>query len=223
MQIRALHGALLLAAALVGCNGTMPQQPTKTTADDPSRKCLNSLGDDPQLVVLHSKVGKPNDITSATLEMLASKERVVDGPEKTAVQHWAFTRNACIEAGKRFREIYQPVMYNGLVESQNEAFVILLSKLYSGEYSYGEFNVARKQVAAKFAESYRTAQVQEQQAMRSAQQSQAAQQAQASADFTNAMILLQASQPRPAPAPRLQPSLSCASRNVGGTVYTDCR
>lgn len=216
---------LLLSAflALVGCEATMPQQPAKTTADDPSRKCLNSLGDDPQLAVLHSKVGRPNDITSTTLDMLSSKERVADGAEKKAVQYWAMTRNACIEAGKRFREIYQPVMYSGLVESQNEAFVILLSKLYSGEYTYGEFNVARKQVAAKFADAYRTAQVQEQQAIRSNQQARAAQQAQESADFTNAMILLQAAQPRPAPAPIIQPQISCTSQNLSGTVYTNCR
>lgn len=220
-----MKSILLLAAflALVGCEATMPQQPTKTTADDPSRKCLNSLGDDPQLAVLHSKVGKPNEITSTTLEMLSNKDRVADGAEKKAVQYWAFTRNACIEAGKRFREIYQPVMYTGLVESQNEAFVVLLSKLYSGEYTYGEFNVARKQVAAKFSDAYRAAQVQEQQSIRSNQQARAAQQAQASADFTNAMMLLQAAQPRPAPAPILTPSISCSSRNVGGTVYTDCR
>jgi hypothetical protein len=217
---------LLLALAvfvLVGCEATMPQQPAKTTADDPSRKCFNSLGDDPQLAVLHSKVGKPNEITSTTLEMLSNKERAAEGAEKKAVQYWAFTRNACVEAGKRFREIYQPVMYTGLVESQNEAFVVLLSKLYSGEYTYGEFNVARKQVAARFADAYRVAQVQEQQSIRSNQQARAAQQAQASADFTNAMMLLQAAQPRPAPAPILPPSISCSSRNVGGTVYTDCR
>jgi hypothetical protein len=213
----------LVVLALVGCEATMPQQPAKTTADDPSRKCFASLGDDPQLAVLHSKVGKPNDITSTTLDMLSSKERVAEGPEKKAVQYWAFTRNACVDAGKRFREIYQPVMYTGLVESQNEAFVVLLSKLYSGEYTYGEFNVARKQIAAKFADAYRAAQVQEQQAIRSNQQARAAQQAQESADFTNAMILLQAAQPRPAPAPIIQPSISCTSQNLSGTVYTNCR
>jgi hypothetical protein len=212
----------LVAACLlfVGCNATLPQQPAKTTADDPSRKCYTSLGDDPHLKVLHAKVGRPNDPSTTTLAMLASTERATSAEEKKAIQYWASIRSVCLDAGKRFREIHQPPMYAGLVESQNEQFVILLSKLYSGAWSYGEFNTKRKELAQANQDKWRNAHTQETQANRAAQEAKAAQQARADAELSNALLLLQLSQPRPAP---VAPPVSCQSRNVGGTVYTDCR
>lgn len=224
MRSRALilgAASLVAVIALAGCNSTMPQQqagPARTSADDPSRKCFSSLGDDPQLRVLHPKVGKPSDHTSTTLDMLSSKDRATE-EEKKAIQQWAFLRNACVDAGKRFREIHQPPMYSGLVESQNERFVVELAKLYAGDVTYGEFNSTRKQMAAQNADVYRNALVQEQQANRSAQQLQAARKAQQAAEFNNAMILLQASRPAPLP---VRPPVSCTSRAIGNTLQTDC-
>lgn len=212
---------LIFIAVLTGCNATMPQQTTKTSDDDPSRKCFNSLNDDGQLLILHKKVGKPSDLTSATLEMLADQDRVTSDDEKKAIQYWATMRNACVDAGKRFREIHQPSMYSGLIESQNERFVILLSKLYSGEISYGGFNTNRRQLAAEFYEYNRNARIQEQQSTYNLQQAQAAQRAKESADFTNALILMQMSRPQVQPIP-FPNRMNCNSRRVGNSVQTDC-
>lgn len=218
---KALFTSLVLVL-LAGCNATM-QQPAqrKTSADDPSRICFNSLGDDAQLIVLHPKVGKPHDMHSATLPMLASTEKVSTEEERKAIQYWAQVRNTCVEAGARFREIHAPAGFSDMVVSQNSQFVVLLSKLYSGSITYGEFNTQRRELAAKTSEVANRLREQERNANAVAQQARVAEQARQNVELNNALMLLQASQPRPMPIQNN--NLSCTSQNLNGTVHTNCR
>lgn len=221
MKIAAL---LIAMAALAGCNATMPTSQSNirvTTDDDPSRKCFTALDSKPELQVLRPKLGSIVAASGVTLEHLARQDKATD-EDKAAIKVWADERNKCIDAGKQFRQMYQPAMYNGLPETSNEEFIIALSKLYSGEWNYGQFSSHRKQLSVKYANLWENARQQEGQAQTAERNRRAAEQAQASADFANAMMLMQAAQPRPV-APLIAPSVSCSSRNVNGTVYTDCR
>jgi uncharacterized protein YhaN len=47
-------------------------------------------------------------------------------------------------------------------------------------------------------------------------------QQQAEQDIINGLLLMQAARPRPI-APIISPPVSCSSRNLGGTVYTNCQ
>lgn len=212
------------AIALAGCNATMPTAQSNvrfTTDDDPSRICFAALANKPELQVLQPKLGSIAAASGVTLEHMARQDKATDD-DKAAIKMWADERNKCIDSGKQFRQMYQPTMYNGLPESSNAEFIIALSKLYSGEWTYGQFSTHRKQLSVKYDGLWQAARQQEGQANQAAQSRRAAEQAQASADFANAMLLMQAAQPRP-PAPILTPSISCSSRTAGGTVYTECR
>ena len=217
---------LVIAAAVVlgGCNATMPTAQSNiriTTDDDPSRKCFAALANKPELQVLQPKVGSIAAAAGVGLEHMARQDKATDD-DKAAIKVWADERNKCIESGKQFRQMYQPVMYNGLPESSNAEFIIAMSKLYSGEWTYGQFSSHRKQLSVKYDGLWQAARQQEGQANQASQSRRAAEQAQANADFANAMLLMQAAQPRPS-APILAPSISCSSRAAGGTVFTDCR
>jgi len=215
----------LAALALVGCNATMPSSQSNiriTTEDDPSRKCFAALGSKSELQVLVPKLGSVVSASGVTLEHLARQDKATE-EEKAAIRLWADERNKCIDAGRQFRHMYQPAMYNGLPENSNEEFIVALAKLYSGEWTYGQFSSHRKQLSVKYESLWSAARQQEGRENQAAENRRAAERAQAAADFTNAMILLQAAQPRPAPAPIIQPQISCTSQNLSGTVYTNCR
>lgn len=216
---------LIASLALAGCNATMPASQSNiqiSTADDPTRKCFAALDDAPDLQMLLPKVGSVSTVAAVTIDHMARPDKATED-DKTAIKLWAAARNKCIDVGKQFRQMYQPAMYNGLPESANEEFVIAMARLYSGEWTYGQFSTHRKQLAVKYDGLWNNARQQEGQARAAAQQQRAAEQAQMNADFTNAMMLMQAAQPRPVAPQLMNPAISCSSRNVGGTVYTDCR
>lgn len=216
------HVLLTLTALwiLVGCQATAPKQQQKTAADDPSRPCFEAIGYSTQLRPLEEKIGGLNSINGLTLEHLTRTDTAT-AADKPILSLWSSERNRCVAAGDAFRRQYQPAMYAGIIESQNEEFTILLSKLYSGSITYGQFNTARKELAAKTAERYRQAQISEKQSQAAQQQAIAAERARSAAEFNNAMMMLQAARPRPMPQQNF--STHCESRNVSGTIYTNCR
>lgn len=212
--------AVVALGILAGCQATAPQQPQKTAADDPTMHCFAALGHHTQLRPLEVKVGGVADIKKVTLEHL-SRSDTATTEDKPALSLWASERNRCVEKGAEFRKANQPFMYSGLVDSQNEEFVILLSKLYSGAITYGQFNTLRKELAAKNNERWRQALLSEKQAQSAQQQTRAAERAQSAAEFSNAMMLMQAAQPKPMPMQNF--STHCESRNMGGAIHTNCR
>ncbi|MCL5742251.1 MAG: hypothetical protein M1430_15720 [Betaproteobacteria bacterium] len=209
------------AAILVGCQATAPQQPKKSSLDDPSRNCFDAMGYNTQLRTIDAKVGGVSDIKKATIEHL-SRTDTATNEDKALISLWASERNRCTEAGAEFRKTHQPLMYAGLVESQNEEFIVLLSKLYSGSITYGQFNTMRKELSVKNNERWRQALVSEKQAQSAQQQVRAAERAQNAAEFNNAMLLMQAARPAPMPFPSPNFGTSCQSRVSGGTLYTNC-
>lgn len=199
-----------VALALAACQATAPQQ--KTAADDPSLPCFQSIEHNPSVQILKPKIGSFLNPEAATLDMRADSSTPT-AEEKTAIRAWAELRNTCRSIGADFRNKYAPPLYTANLDNALSKFMVNLSKLYAGQMNYGQFVNERIMLANE-------AKVKQAQAREQDQQARAAQQAQASAEMSNALMLLQLSQPRPAP---IAPQVSCQSRNVGGTVYTDCR
>lgn len=200
----------LASIILAACQATAPQQ--KTAADDPSLPCFQSIEHNPNVQVLKPKIGSFLNPEAATLDMRAESSTPT-AEEKTAIRAWAELRNTCRSIGVDFRNKYAPPLYTANLDNALSKFMVNLSKLYAGQMNYGQFVNERIMLANE-------ARVKQAQAREQDQQARAAQQAQASAEMSNALMLLQLSQPRPAP---VAPQVSCQSRNVGGTVYTDCR
>lgn len=212
-----------LVLFLAGCNATMPNAPTRpTAADDPSNRCIDRLGTDAQLTPIVSKVGVVTNTDSITLEMLASQERATEA-DKVVLQYWASARQRCAEEGAAFRRAYAPPQFQILASDGTAAQLILLSRLYSGEITYGQFNVERKQLRSEFAKRVQVAQAQEAQGNLAAQQAEAIRRAQASQELTNGLLLLQASRPPPMAIQPPPTQVTCTSRPVFNQVQTVCR
>lgn len=206
--------ALPLAIGLVACQATAPQR--KTAADDPSNPCFQSIEHNPSVQILKPRIGSLVNADAATLEMRASNA-VPTEEEKAALRSWAELRKTCLDVGREFRAQYAPSWYTALIDESQAKFIVNMSKLYAGQSTYGQFVNERTALVAETRARQASA---NENAKRADQQAAAARQAQSAAEMNNALMLMQMSQPRPAP---LMPPVSCSSRNVGGTVYTDCR
>lgn len=203
-----------LALVLAACQATAPQQ--KTAADDPSNPCFQSIEHNPSVQVLKPRLGSMVNADAATLEMRASTA-VPNEEEKAALRSWAELRKTCLDIGREFRAQHAPSWYTAIIDDSQARFIVNLSKLYSGQSTYGQFVNERTALVAETRARQASA---NETAKRYDQQAAAARQAQSAAELNSAMMLMQMSQPRPAP---MMPPVSCSSRNVGGTVYTDCR
>jgi len=104
-----------------------------------------------------------------------------------------------------------------MVEDQNSGFVGLLARLYAGQINYGQFVTGRIALAEQT--RARSNALREQTARLDAQ-AREQRVARSNAELSNALMLLQLSQPQPAP---LQPWVNCTSRNLNGVVHTNCR
>ncbi|WP_126313281.1 hypothetical protein [Delftia acidovorans] len=205
--------ATAMVAMLAGCQ-TFPQV---STDSDPSRACFNSIPARAELDVLKPKIGSFTDPNAATLEMRSNQSKAND-TEKQALSAWASMRMQCIQAGEAFRAAPGMGTYNALITNQNSQFVGLMAKLYSGEWSYSQFIDARIALANESQQRWQDAQRQQQSDDRARQQADAVQQMQ----LNNSLLLLQAAQPKPQPIAPLRPQVNCTSRNVMGTVQTNC-
>jgi hypothetical protein len=212
-MMRAIYLAPI-ALVLSACQATAPQQ--KTAADDPSNPCFQSIEHNPSVQILKPRIGSLTNPDAASLDIRASALKPTE-EEKSALRSWAELRQTCLDVGRQFRAQYAPAWYTSIIDESQSRFIINLSKLYAGQSTYGQFVNERTALAAETRARQSAA---NEGAKRSEQQAAAARQAQSSAELSNALMLMQLSQPRPAP---MMPSMSCSSRNVGGTVYTDCR
>lgn len=212
--------ATLVVVALAGCNATMPQQAKRPAAsDDPSNACFNGLASDSRLRVLVPRIGAINRADQASIDMMASKESPSE-QERLALKIWTVARQTCVEMGADFRKAYAPPQYQGIIEAYNAPLMMAIAKLYAGDINYGQFIAERQRLAAESQARWNGARQSERQDSVAAQQAQAAMRAQSAAELNNAMMLMQAAQPRPA-----SPSAptNCTSRMIGNTVNTDCR
>ncbi|MDX4957261.1 hypothetical protein [Delftia acidovorans] len=205
--------ATAAVAMLAGCQ-TFPQA---NMAEDPSRSCMQSIPDKPEMQVLKPRIGSFMDPNAVPLELRTSQDRPTP-EERQAISKWAQLRQQCMQAGEAFRATGANPTLTYLLNEQNSEFVSLLAKLYSGEFNYGQFAEARIALARASKAKAMEADRQLKNDAVARQQAEAAQQMQ----LNNSLLLLQAAQPKPQPIAPLRPQVNCTSRNVMGTVQTNC-
>ncbi|RYH67818.1 MAG: hypothetical protein EON54_03765 [Alcaligenaceae bacterium] len=204
------------AAVLIGgCDATMPRR--LTAADDPTNACYATLYAGPKLDVLKPRLADPSKPNSPSVDQISSKDRPT-AEEKQAIKSWAEARRSCNQEGAEFRAKHAPVYYRLATEEQNDAFVVLLANLYSDQITYGQFIQQRSGLSAETRRKLEAGVRNGQADLAQREQVNAARQAQ----VNNALLLLQAAQPQPAPIAPFRPQINCTSRNMAGTVQTNC-
>lgn len=196
---------LLLSALLAGC----ATEPPRTAADDPTFACLRGLQEQQKYQHLYTKIAKSAE--AATLEQLASKE-VATEEEKVMLSSWAQDRRICHQEGQGYRAAYAPPGYVTVFDNLQMGLISLTARLYAGEITFGQFNQARINLAAETDRGMDRVRQEQMQAL----------DRQAQINLIGQQQIIESMRRAFVPVP-MQPSTSCTSRSIGGTVYTDCR
>lgn len=190
---------------LAGCASQKPM----TAADDPSLQCLLSMREAPQYQPLYQKIGKGSE---ASIEQLANKDLASD-VEKGLIASWASDRAACVDAGREFRSAYAPPGYSMVFQHQQAALIRLAARLYAAEISFGQFNQERQKISAE-----------SELAMDRLRRERMAEiDRQNQNDLLNQQLMVDQMRRAFRPIPGAGTGMNCTSRNIGGTIYTDCR
>jgi hypothetical protein len=136
---------LALAAAISGCVTTQPPGPS--AENDPSRSCLQRLSQQADIAPLAKKIGSLWSANETTIQQLADTARP-DEAEKAMLAYWGSERMECLARGRPFRQQWAPPGYSEVYESAQMNIVHLIARLYSGEITFGQFNVARNENSA---------------------------------------------------------------------------
>lgn len=205
---------------MAGCNATMQQARQPGPADDPTSHCLRALDGMPQLASIGKRTPLFNANT-ATVEMLADAGHPSE-QEKAELSLWAKMRTDCVAQGRSFRAQYAPPGWSNVVEAAQVEVLQAIASLYAGTATYGQFNRDRQQITSRTTSALQAVVANAQNQVRADRQAASMEAVQA----LQTMQLLQAMQPQPLPMPQIPPpprTINCSSRNVMGTVYTDCR
>ena len=183
------------------------------TAQNPVDQCFRSAGNFPQFSLIDSKVGGAVVSPSYSLEQLSDASTPTDD-EKKALSLWQQKRQACILAGNDFYRANAPALVPLFSRVQTD-FSAILSKLYTGQITFGQMLQERSKMAdsAKAALNDLVSRVQQAQRQR---------QADIDNGIANYLNILSASRPRVAPQPLIAPTTNCVSRQVMNTIQTQC-
>jgi hypothetical protein len=120
-------------------------------------RCRHSFTD-PSLDVIRNKVAL-GSLDDTTLEMLTDQSKPTD-EEKVAIQKWVWLRSYCSrEQTALYRRSSAPEHVITLDQVFSDRVLFLITDIYKGSLTYGEFNKRRKELAserrAKFSEMQR--------------------------------------------------------------------
>lgn len=204
-----LTASLLAGIGLTGC-ANMDEVAGPTAADDPSNLCFEQMLRDQRFNALYTKT--PRLAQEATLEQLASKE-VPDEQGKKDLAEWVSFRLHCLKSGANFRAEYAPPGFDAVVTWLQVEVANAAAKLYAGEITYGQFARRRLELVPEY------------EARMSAVMSrhQAAVNQQNQIDPVRQQLMVDQLRRAFMPSPSMGTGINCTSRNIGGTVYTDCR
>jgi hypothetical protein len=159
--MKSIHNTSFLASAAVagllsGCAAVYPSQPPTVAQlldNDPTAQCLDTLNRDPRLSRLQPKVGSLRSAGEASLPMLSSSE-MPSAEEKTALEWWGNERQRCLGLGSAYRVANMPAPLVASFETGQRDLVMLTARLYSGQLTYGQFNVQRQELASAHRQKY---------------------------------------------------------------------
>lgn len=192
----------------LGCVGASAQQ---VIAD-----CYASNGRVASFSLIDQKVGGASGKESYSLDQLSNEEKPT-ADERAAIKEWYEGRQRCTEMGANFLAVNDPGAVPVFRATQAK-LMLLISGLYAGDFTYGKMLKERVQIGI---EGRRQA------AEYAAARRQAQQQRQANADreyqdTMNTIIQMEALQRQNMQRSLIPPTVNCTSRQVGGTVQTQC-
>ena len=193
------------------------------TLQEQANTCIKNIKEDSDLQEISEKVmlsgGEPSIIMMANDDLPTLDE-------KKLIIKWAGKREVC---NKMYREdaSYFPGNPQAFAATNTiDSFNRLVLNLYKGTVSYGEFALKRAELNS--ANMQKSVDQAKEQLNAQARRAEVEQQLQIQRQAANAennratMEILRTLQPQ-APAPIIQPSINCTSRNIGGVINTNCR
>ncbi len=123
------------------------REETRIAQDYLNATCRDLLMDI-SLDVIRNKVAFDN-VDNTTLEMLTNQTKPTD-EEKVAIQKWVWKRGYCTrEQTALYRRASAPEHLITMNQVFNDRVLFLITDLYSGSVTYGEFNKRRKELASE--------------------------------------------------------------------------
>ena len=126
---------------LAGCQAFVPPPP------DLSGQCISNLANNPELTVIRNKVAL-GGLDTQTVEMLANNQKP-NASEKAALLKWDSLRQPCIKMSQEWLAKYGQPNISVINDRVSSEFKVLLSDLYAGKITYGEFAKARETLVSK--------------------------------------------------------------------------
>lgn len=128
---------------MAGCQTIPELQSTRPTwEDDPTYPCIISMSANPIISALDSKVGDVTGVSNPSIEQLSDASRPSD-TEKLAISAWASERKRCVDLGASFRQQWAPQGFAVAYQRGQVDVFLLISQLWKGEMTWGQFNTAR--------------------------------------------------------------------------------
>lgn len=239
---------LLLAVALLPCIAIAQEEPKKFTVGDCFRAVWSDsraapvvarlgIGQNPIPLPLRASKAKADKKEKQSLEFVSDGIQTCQALDQTnRVNYHPLTKQAVDELETGYRSVMARVYSGDLTwgaaieanEATQKAFERRIGELTAMAEAQQKATAERNAMQEAQAEEQRKAALRadfERQQRADAMQRQAemAQREQSNRDIANGLLLLQMARPQPTPNPLMAPPISCSSRNVGGTVYTDCR
>lgn len=128
---------------LCGCEAMRPTP----IPPDLSGQCISNLASNPELMVIRTKVAL-GGLDTQTVEMLANSQKP-NASEKAALLKWDSFRQPCIKMSQEWLAKYGQPNISVINDRVSSEFKVLLSDLYAGKITYGEFAKSREVIIGK--------------------------------------------------------------------------
>ena len=132
-----------ISAILTGCAVRPPPPP------DPSIACFAQIESIPALNALVPKVGGLISAKGVNIESRSNPSKPTL-EERSAIVQWDAYRQRCFSIGAAHRKQYLNPRFAALMDDGFNNITQLITKLYQGSLSYGEFIVEREKNAAAY-------------------------------------------------------------------------
>jgi hypothetical protein len=140
--------------AALACALALATTAARVTPPDPSAACVRALAQDPELQPLAPKtpLAFPVPRQGALPPAMLVDTRKVSDDDKPLVSAWTAKLAHCFALGRAFRAQMLTPESQAILNSQQSELEGLLTKLYAGELSYGDFNRGRQETYDKHAQ-----------------------------------------------------------------------
>lgn len=133
----------LTSVAISGCTSFGDPRVAPSIPSNPALSCFSQLKLESELVPLSSKVMLDGQTSTFSMQ---SDLSLAATAEKAALERWGQRRNDCFALGSQWRQRHQRPESITIINQAYRQTDALISVLYRGEITYGQFNVRREEL-----------------------------------------------------------------------------